>query len=67
MIRNDDELEIARKNLRQLEEVLRVARTVHPPDEYPPMSRPILLEIQQRHQEIVEYLMSCAAEAPSVS
>jgi len=67
MIRNDDELETARRNLRQLEDVLRAARKTHPPDEYTMMSRPILLEIQQRHHDIVEYLMSSATEASSTT
>ena len=67
MIRNDRDLEIARKNLWQLEEVLRAARMVHPPDEYALMSKPFLLQIQERQQEILEYLMLSPAEVRSPS
>lgn len=56
MIKNDDELMKAKEAVRNLEQVLEKARKVHPPFEYKAMSEPILLELQQRESEIIQYL-----------
>jgi hypothetical protein len=63
MIRNDVHLKIAQDAVRNLQQVLLAARKVHRAAEYRAMSEPILLEIQQREQEILEYLSRTEAEA----
>jgi hypothetical protein len=63
MIKNDVHLKIAQDAVRNLQQVLLAARKVHRPAEYRAMSEPILLEIQQREQEILEYLSRTEAEA----
>jgi hypothetical protein len=39
-----------------LQKVLLAARKVHKPDEYSSLAEPLLLELQQREQDILEYL-----------
>lgn len=39
-----------------LQRILLAARKVHSPDEYRSLAEPILLELQRREQEILEYL-----------
>jgi hypothetical protein len=63
MIKNDAHLKIAQEAVRNLQQVLLAARKVHRAAEYRAMSEPILLEIQQREQEILEYLSRAEAEA----
>jgi hypothetical protein len=58
MIQNDEQLQLAQEAVRNLQRVLVEARRVHSPAEYRLMSAPILLELQQREQEILAYL-SC--------
>ena len=56
MIENDDQLRAAQEGVANLQKVLLAARKVHNPHEYRLMSEPILLELQQRELEILEYL-----------
>jgi hypothetical protein len=56
VIRNDDQMLLAQQCVSNLRNVLLEARKVHSPQDYRRMAEPILLEIQQRDQEIVEYL-----------
>ena len=63
MIKNDAHLKIAQEAVRNLQQVLLAARKVYRAAEYRAMSEPILLEIQQREQEILEYLSRAEAEA----
>ncbi|MEW6737343.1 MAG: hypothetical protein AB1489_39035 [Acidobacteriota bacterium] len=56
MIRNDEELRVAQDGVRNLQQILLVTRKTHSKEEYRLISEPILLEIQQREQEILEYL-----------
>jgi hypothetical protein len=63
MIENDEQLQAAQEAVRNLQQVLLVARKVHSAAEYRAMSEPILLELQQRQQEILTYLSQAAAEA----
>jgi hypothetical protein len=56
MIRTDEEMAQAQQCVLNLQKVLLAARKVHPPREYRLMSDPILLELQEREQEILEYL-----------
>ena len=63
MIQNDKQLEMAQQAIANLQKVLLQARGVHSAPEYRAMSEPILLEIQQREQEILVYLSQSEAEA----
>ena len=53
MIANDQQLQVAQAAVENLQRVLLAARKVHSPHEYRLMSAPILLELQQREQEIL--------------
>ncbi len=56
MIRNDEDMKAAQEAILNLQKVLLESRRVHLEEEYRAMSEPILLEIQQREQEILSYL-----------
>lgn len=56
MIENDQQLRMAQESIGNLQKVLLAARKVHTPDEYRSLAEPILLELQQREQDILEYL-----------
>jgi hypothetical protein len=49
---------LAQQCIGNLRRILLEARKVHSRQDYARMSEPILLEVQQREQEIVEYLSS---------
>jgi len=63
MIENDEQLRVAQEAVRNLQQVLLAARKVHTATEYRAMSEPILLELQQREQEILAYLSQGEVEA----
>jgi hypothetical protein len=63
MIENDHQLKVAQKAVENLQHVLLAARKAHNPQEYRLMSMPILLELQRREQEILEYLTYTEMEA----
>jgi hypothetical protein len=58
VIHTDDEMLLAQRCIANLRTILLEARKVHSRRDYARMSEPILLEVQQREQEIVEYLTS---------
>lgn len=62
MIKNDEQLSIAQQAVINLQKILLEARKVHLPQEYRAMSEPILIELQQREQEILNYLSMTKAE-----
>jgi len=62
MIENDDHVKAAQQAIFNLVKVLLEAREVHSAEEYRAMSEPILLEIQQREQEILSYLTTTRSE-----
>ena len=62
MIQNDAQLRSAQQAIFDLERVLLEARRVHSAAEYRAMSEPILLEIQQREQEVLSYLATTRAD-----
>jgi len=66
MIENDKQLKAAQETVRNLQYILLAARKVHSATEYRAMSEPILLELQQREQEILTYLSRAEAEAVPV-
>ena len=63
MIQNDEQLRVAQQAIFNLEKVLLEARRVHSAAEYRAMSEPILLEIQQREQEVLFYLSTARTES----
>ena len=56
MIQTDEQMLLAQQCVGNLRTVLLEARKVHSQQDYTRMAEPILLEIQQREQEILEYL-----------
>jgi hypothetical protein len=56
VIQTDDQMLVAQQCVANLRRILLEARKVHSRPDYARMSEPILLEIQQRDQEILEYL-----------
>ena len=66
MIQTDDQMLLAQQCVGNLRRILLEARKVHSQRDYTRMAEPILLEIQQREQEILEYL-SGSLEQPLAS
>jgi hypothetical protein len=66
VIQTDDQMLVAQQCVADLRTVLLEARKVHSRQDYARMAEPILLEVQQREQEILEYLSS-ALEQPLAS
>lgn len=56
VIQTDDQMLQAQQCVANLRQILLEARKVHSCQDYARMSKPILLEIQQREHEILEYL-----------
>jgi hypothetical protein len=56
VIHTDDQMLLAQQCIDSLGRVLLEARKTHSRDDYLRLAEPILLEIQQREQEILEYL-----------
>jgi len=66
MIRNDEQLMKAKEAVRNLELILEKARKVHSPSEYRAMSEPILIELQQRENDIIRYLSLTETEVAAL-
>ena len=62
MIETDEQMHAAQQAVLNLKKVLLEARKVHSPQDYRRLAEPILLELQQREQEILEYLTTTHAE-----
>ncbi len=62
MIANDQQLQVAKAAVENLQRVLLAARKVHSPHEYRLISAPILLELQEREHEILAYLSQTETE-----
>jgi hypothetical protein len=58
MIETDEHMQVAQQAAANLKNVLPEARKVHSPQDYLRLSALILLEIQQREQEILGYVSS---------
>jgi len=56
MIQTDEQMLLAQQCVANLRMVLLEARKVHSPQDYLCLAEPILLEVQQREQDILEYL-----------
>jgi len=55
VIQTDDQMVLAQQCVANLRSVLIKARKAHSPEDYLRLAAPILLEMQQREQEILEY------------
>lgn len=62
MIQTDEEMGKAQQGVLNLQKVLLEARKAHSAHDYRVMAEPILLELQQREQEILEYLSKTRGE-----
>jgi len=62
MIKNDKQFKKAQEAVKNLETILEKARKVHTPSEYRAMSEPVLIELQQRETEIIQYLSVAETE-----
>ncbi len=58
MIQTDDQMLLAQQCVGNLRAILLEARKLHSARDYSRLAEPILLEIQQREQDILEYLSS---------
>jgi hypothetical protein len=58
VIQSDDQMLLAQQCIANLRRILLEARKVHSRQDYARMAEPILLEVQQREQQILEYLSS---------
>ncbi len=58
MIQNDEQLHQAQADIQKLWSFLEHARQTHAPADYERLAQPYLLQIQDRQQEILEYLSS---------
>jgi len=56
VIQTDDQMLLAQQCIADLRRILLEARKVHSRQDYARMAEPILLEVRQREQEILEYL-----------
>jgi len=56
VIQTDDQMMLAQQCIANLRRILLAARKVHSRQDYARMAEPILLEVQLRGQEIMEYL-----------
>jgi hypothetical protein len=56
VIQTDDQMLLAQECVANLRRILLEARKVHSRQDYARMAEPILLEVQQREQDILEYL-----------
>jgi hypothetical protein len=66
VIQTDDQMLLAQQCVANLRRILLEARKVHSRQDYSRLAEPILLEVQQREQEIFEYL-SRDSEQPIAS
>jgi hypothetical protein len=56
VIQTDDQMLLAQQCIGNLQRIVLEARKVHSRQDYARMAEPILLEVQQREQEMLEYL-----------
>jgi hypothetical protein len=58
VIKTEEQMLLARQCMGNLRKILLEARKVHSQQDYLHLAEPILLEVQQREQEIFEHLSS---------
>ena len=61
MMHNEKDLWLAQKAIENLISILIQAKKTHSADDYRVLSAPILIELQQRQDEVVAYLAQPAA------
>jgi len=64
VIRNKNELAVARERVTQLERLLEALRKTARPEEWPALSSGYRLEIERMQGEILDYLTESAPQAP---
>jgi hypothetical protein len=62
MIRTKEQMLVAQQSVANLRRILLEARKVHSQQDYLRLAEPILLEVQQREQEIFQYLSAGAEQ-----
>jgi hypothetical protein len=60
MIQNDQQYELAEDAIHKMKQFLLAARQTHSPEAYALLSKPILLELQERERDILIYLSEAA-------
>ena len=65
MIRNDQELAVARKRVTQLEQLLESLQKTARPEEWPAMSSGYRLEIERMQGEVLDYLVEGVPKRPA--
>jgi len=63
MIRNDQELAVARERVAKVERLLEDLRRTARPEEWPALSSGYRLEIERMQGEIIDYLVRAAPDA----
>ena len=67
MIRSDEQLHKAQADIQTIWRFLEAARETHAPFDYQRLAAPYLLQLQERQQEVVEYLARQPAPPNTVS
>ena len=67
MIMSDEQLHQAQADIQTMWRFLEVARETHLPIDYQRLAAPYLLQLQERQQEVVEYLSRQPALADTTS
>ena len=67
MIRSDEQLHQAQADIQTIWRFLEAARETHSPLDYQKLAAPYLLQLQERQQEVVEYLARQPAPPATVS
>ncbi|MBC8460774.1 MAG: hypothetical protein H8D67_22535 [Deltaproteobacteria bacterium] len=67
MIHNEKELRLARIAIENLITILIQAKNTHSAEDYHVLSAPILIELQQRQDEVLAYLARTVELVPAVS
>lgn len=62
MIRTDEQMLLARQCRASLRQVLLLARKSHSAADYALLAMPVLMELREREQEILEYLSSTSEQ-----
>ena len=65
MIRNDQELAVARERVVRLDRLLESLQKTARPEEWPAMSSGYRLEIERMQGEVLDYLVEGAPERPA--
>jgi hypothetical protein len=67
MITSDEHLHTAQADIQTIWRFLEVARETHSPLDYQRLAAPYLLQLQERQQDVIEYLSRCPTHSDVVS